>query len=88
MEATPNVDGIEVLAPISKEFSEILTPEALQFVGHLAREFEDRRQSLLERRRTVQAEIDSGKLPDFLPDRYGKVNGKSLRYQTTCRTVG
>ena len=68
MEATPNVDGIEVLAPLSKDFSRVLTPEALQFVGSLAREFEDRRQALLERRQTVQAEIDAGKQPDFLPE--------------------
>ena len=68
MEATRNVDGIEVRAPLSKDFSEVLTHEALQFVATLAREFEDRRQALLERRRTVQAEIDAGKRPDFLPE--------------------
>lgn len=68
MEATRNVDGIEVLVPLPKDFSRVLTPEALQFVGRLAREFEDRRQALLERRQTVQAEIDTGKRPDFLPE--------------------
>jgi len=67
MEATRNVDGIEVRAAVSNDFSRVLTPEALQFVGTLAREFENRRQALLERRRTVQADIDNGKLPDFLP---------------------
>ena len=66
MEATRNVDGIEVRAPISTDFSRVLTDEALQFVGTLAREFEDRRQALLERRRAVQADIDNGKRPDFL----------------------
>jgi malate synthase len=68
MEATLTVDGIEIHAPISEAFKRVLTPEALRFAGALAREFEDRRQSLLDRRQTVQEEIDKGKLPDFLPE--------------------
>ena len=62
------VDGIEVLGPVNKAFSQILTPEALQFVGTLAREFEDRRQALLARRQSIQKDIDNGTLPDFLPE--------------------
>ena len=68
MAATLNVDGIEVIGPVSDAFKQILTPEALQFVGALAREFEPRRQELLERRKAVQKDIDSGKFPDFLPE--------------------
>ena len=68
MEATLNVDGIEVFGPVSNAFKQILTPDALQFVGALAREFEPRRQELLERRKAVQKDIDSGKFPDFLPE--------------------
>ncbi len=62
------VDGIEVLEPVNEAFSQILTPEALQFVGALAREFESQRKSLLQHRQKRQSEIDGGKLPDFLPE--------------------
>jgi malate synthase len=63
-----SVDGIDVVATESDEFNDILTPEALVFIRDLAREFESRRQALLERRRQVQAEIDGGALLDFLPE--------------------
>ena len=46
----------------------ILSSDAKSFLTKLAREFEPRRQELLARRRTVQQEIDGGKLPDFLPE--------------------
>jgi len=60
--------GISVSAPISPEFSQILTPEALSLVAKLHRQFEDRRQELLARRAARQKEFDAGKLPDFLPE--------------------
>lgn len=62
------IDGVEITAPISSAFSEILTPEAVAFVADLAREFEGTRLNLLERRVEVQKRIDQGELPDFLPD--------------------
>jgi malate synthase len=66
---TQNADGgIEVVEPVSAEFSRILTPEALAFVGGLARQFDTRRKELLDRRQQVQADINAGKLPDFLPE--------------------
>jgi len=68
MNTTQKIDGIEVVGPVTDNFAGILTPEALQFVSSLAREFESRRRQLLERRQNVQAQIDSGKLPDFLPE--------------------
>jgi malate synthase len=46
----------------------ILTADARAFLLKLAARFEPRRQELLTRRRTVQQEIDHGKLPDFLPE--------------------
>src|SRR5258708_25316677 len=49
----------------------ILTPEARAFLSKLAARFEPWRQELLARRRTVQQDIDNGKLPDFLPDTAG-----------------
>jgi malate synthase len=60
--------GIEIKAPITPEFAQILTPEAMNFVAKLSRAFEGRREELLARRVQRQAEIDSGKLPDFLPE--------------------
>lgn len=60
--------GIELLAAISREFAEILTSEALDFLAKLAREFEPRRHQLLEARKVRQAEFDNGKRPDFLKE--------------------
>ena len=46
----------------------ILTPEAIEFVTKLHREFNPRREELLARRERVKREIDAGKLPDFLAE--------------------
>jgi malate synthase len=61
-------DGLEIKAPVPPEYAEILTPEALHFVVTLVREFGGRREELLRKRVERQAEIDAGKLPDFLPE--------------------
>ena len=47
---------------------EVLTPEAGAFLTKLARCFEPRRQDLLVRRAERQKKIDTGQLPDFLPE--------------------
>ncbi len=57
----------QVRAPLDAGFDEILSVPALEFVARLARAFEDRRRELLARRTGRQAEIDAGRLPDFLP---------------------
>src|SRR5216684_638167 len=49
----------------------VLTSEAQAFLSKLAARFEPRRQELLARRRTVQQDIDNGKLPDLLPETVG-----------------
>ena len=59
--------GVELLALVSSEYAEILTPDALKFVALLGRMFENRRQDLLRRRVERQSELDAGILPDFLP---------------------
>ncbi len=59
---------IDIKGHVSQEFAEILTRDAIQFVAKLAREFASRRDALLQRRVERQAEIDAGKLPDFLPE--------------------
>jgi malate synthase len=46
----------------------IFSPEARGFLTKLAREFESRRRELLQWRQIRQREIDTGKLPDFLPE--------------------
>ena len=61
-------EGIEVLGPIGPQYDEILTPEALRFVASLQRTFGARREELLARRVEAQKKIDSGVLPDFLPE--------------------
>ena len=63
-----SLQNIEIKGEITPEFAEILTPEALNFVATLVRAFSDRREELLQRRAQRQAEIDAGKMPDFLPE--------------------
>ena len=62
------LENIQITGPITPEFAEILTPEAISFVATLVRAFTDRREELLQRRVQRQAEINAGKLPDFLPE--------------------
>ena len=62
------VAGVEIKAPLKPEYSEILTPEALELVAVLHRAFDGRRRELLARRGEVQAKLDSGGMPDFLPE--------------------
>jgi malate synthase len=66
---------LEILAPVAGAQSEILSKDAQDFLAALSAEFEPRRQDLLARRVTRQAEIDAGKFPDFLPET------KSIREQ-------
>jgi malate synthase len=58
--------GLQINAPISPAFAEILTPDALAFFVGLARQFEPTRQSLMAARVVRQKEFDAGALPDFL----------------------
>jgi malate synthase len=63
--------GIEILAPITPAFSEILTIDAFRLIATLVRQFSARRDVLLRRRSDVQAGINEGKSPDFLPETSG-----------------
>ncbi|WP_170109480.1 malate synthase A [Melghirimyces profundicolus] len=56
---------VEVKGEITGEFGEILTPEALEFVAKLARNFTDDRDRLLHNRERRQKEIDEGRGPGF-----------------------
>src|SRR5258706_5688491 len=65
---TSYAQGIEIHGRITPEYAEILTPEAMSFVATLARAFSSRREELLQHRTRRQAEIDTGKMPAFLPE--------------------
>ncbi len=60
--------GIEINGRITPEFAAILTPEAAAFAAKLQRAFGGRRNELLAHRAVRQADLDAGKLPDFLPE--------------------
>ena len=61
-------NGIQVKNRVTPVFAEILTPDALRFVAMLEKAFRNTRKTLLERRQKVQASLDSGWKPDFLPE--------------------
>jgi len=56
------------LTPTGQGFEEILTPDALAFVGDLVREFSPRLDSLLQRRILVHESLRTGTLPNFLDE--------------------
>ena len=60
--------GIEIKGPKVARQDEILTPEALEFLASLHREFNGRRKELLAKRVERQKRFDAGELPDFLPE--------------------
>jgi malate synthase len=62
------MSGIEIRAPEVGGAHQVITPEALEFLELLAREFGPRRQALLQRRREVQQCLRDGALPDFLSE--------------------
>src|SRR5262245_2532680 len=68
MTSTTSPGSIEITAPVTPEFAEILSPDALNFVAALVRAFGPTREALLHKRAQRQLEIDAGKLPDFLPE--------------------
>jgi malate synthase len=68
--------GIDVRGPVEGRLAEILTPEALEFVASLQREFNPARESLLERRGERQAEVDAGGSLDFLTETRAVRDGK------------
>jgi malate synthase len=60
--------GVEVLGEVRGRGREILTPEAIDFISKLQREFNPRRLELLEQRVERQQRIDAGELPGFLDE--------------------
>ena len=64
----PKLDGIVVSGAMGPRFDEILTPEALAFLGLLHRKFDARRLALLAARMERQKRFDAGEKPDFLAE--------------------
>jgi malate synthase len=83
--------GVVVQALIKPGFDAILTPDALQFVAGLHREFEPRRRHLLAARAERAAQMDRGQRPDFLPEtrsvREGSWQAAPLPPALECRRV-
>jgi malate synthase len=66
--ASVDVKGLEIHAPAKGRMEEVLTPDALEFVAGLHREFDATRQDLLRRRHERQAGLDAGGTLDFLDE--------------------
>jgi malate synthase len=64
----PLPNGVSISGRITPEFTQILTPEALELVAKLHRRFEPRRQEVLARRAARQKAFDAGAKPDFLEE--------------------
>ena len=64
----PARPSLELTAPVPGASAPILTQEALAFVALLEQRFGGRRRLLLQRRAQVQARLDMGWNPDFLPE--------------------
>lgn len=60
--------GVKVTGVINEGYETVLTQDALEFVKLLHQKFNKTRLELLQKRVVRQAEIDGGKLPDFLPE--------------------
>ncbi len=60
--------GVQITGRMTPEYRNVLTTDAIAFLASLHRQFNARRLELLQRRVSRQAELDGGKLPDFLPE--------------------
>ena len=61
-------EGVVVRGHMGPRYAEILTPQALAFLGALHRQFDETRRRLLVERADRQRRYDGGALPDFLPE--------------------
>ena len=58
---------VRIDATLTDSYDEILTSDAIGFVGRLAAEFRLRRDELIQARHRRQQQISDGAMPDFLP---------------------
>jgi malate synthase len=61
-------EGVDIRGPMTREYADILTFEALSFLAKLHRNFNRRRLELLAARVERQKQIDAGAPLDFLPE--------------------
>eukprot|EP00977_Amphora_coffeiformis_P001270 scaffold261_cov170-Amphora_coffeaeformis.AAC.18 len=73
-----NID-VEVHAPPSEAATELLTPDALRFVGYLCSKFDARRRALLTLRKTRAVSYDAGEVPKFISDEHPASKDPSWR---------
>jgi len=59
-------EQVQIKGPVEGRAAEVLTPQALDFVARLQREFGDRRLELLRLRDERQRRLDAGEMPQFL----------------------
>jgi malate synthase len=76
-------DGVEVVGGTTPESGRVLTRDALEFVVRLHREFNPRRQTLLQRRAERQQQFRDGALPGFLPETRSIREDESWRVAST-----
>ena len=62
-----SIPGLQISGPVHPQQSEVLTPEALEFLATLHRHFNGRRKDLLSARNERQKRLDVGEKPGFLP---------------------
>ncbi|BBK41602.1 malate synthase [Allostella vacuolata] len=62
------VSGVTITGDMKPGFETVLTAEAVAFIADLERRFGARRRELLAKRQEVQARLDAGWKPDFLPE--------------------
>src|SRR5258705_12690017 len=63
-----NATGVEITGPLGDRFAEILTEEALSFLGDLHRSFDARRLELLAARKEREAGLAAGGTLGFPPE--------------------
>jgi len=66
MPSSLQVPGVKIAAPVSEAHAQILTPEAIDFIVDLQRNFNERRKTLLGDRQERQRKLDAGEKPNFL----------------------
>ncbi len=62
------INNLSIKGDFKETYTEILTPEAQEFLKALHEKFNARRKELLAKRKERQKELDAGKMPDFLPE--------------------
>jgi malate synthase len=65
---TQSPPGVEITGDTPADAAHVLTPEALQFVARLHRQFNATRERLLRARTEHQTALDGGERPSLLPD--------------------